>query len=154
MTAPPWEQGVSRLDGDPIICVTYVPLCFQPHDVEVKEKTADLDKEVWRRDGLLAGGLYKGHKQKEKGQNAPKPEKKEAWEKSITSAEMSFSELKCSLWISCWNHWYTEFSQYLANCWSPVEKNGFRYHLFLPKFFKDNVVVQLDVQTPSDMGII
>lgn len=51
MTAPSWEQGVSRSDRDRIVCVTDIPLCFHPGDVEVKGKTADLGTEVRNRDG-------------------------------------------------------------------------------------------------------
>lgn len=34
---------------------------------------------------------------RKKGQNAAKPEKKQGWKRSITSAERSFSELECIL---------------------------------------------------------
>lgn len=60
-------------------------------------KTADLDREVWRTEAIIAGGSREGHKEKEKGQNMAKSEKKKWWKKCITGAERSFSKLECTL---------------------------------------------------------
>lgn len=46
MTAPPWEQGVSRSDRYPIVCVTDITLYFHPGNVKVNGNTADLETEV------------------------------------------------------------------------------------------------------------